>query len=58
MSVPDCHCGCGGRITPKVVMVEINLRDEECEYGCDGRCEDLEHWKDRAEYWATVAMGE
>lgn len=26
----------------------------DCEYGCDGPCENLAHWKDRASYWHTV----
>lgn len=29
--------------------------DSHCEYGCDGLCGDLDHWRDRASYWYTVS---
>lgn len=31
------------------------LENEPCEYGCDGPCKRLDHWKDRAAYWHAVA---
>ena len=27
----------------------------DCEYGCEGPCEDLQHWKDRARYFHEVS---
>lgn len=30
----------------------------DCEYGCSGPCENLDHWKDRASYFHTVSWNQ
>ncbi len=34
------------------------LLGEDCEYGCEDRCEDLQHWKDRTDYLHEVSKNQ
>lgn len=33
---------------------ERMLRNDSCEYGCDGPCRRLGHWRQRADYWHSA----